>query len=100
MSHTKTKIIKFERPLDPQPPYRSKPFWCYVNTLIFCVGLNEVWQQKIPEAFMKKEFDELDGRCSVSVRRERRWGWLLCVEVSHAKAEKSWNYLLKEIYKL
>lgn len=104
MVHRKTKIIVFERPLDPQPPYHSRPYWCYTNTLQFYKDGKKVWEQEIPEADLipqkhpLREFDVYRihkiGQCSVV--RQKRWGWILRVRVDHEQAEKIWNKVFEE----
>lgn len=96
----RTWTVVAERPLDPQPPYSARPHWCYINTLIFYdKDVKEVWRQDIPEADSVRVRKNPDGTyacdklgINVSVRRTRRWGWLLHIEYTHELARKAWPF--------
>jgi hypothetical protein len=101
----RTNFITFSRQLKPQPPYYSRPWWCYINTLIF-YGPNckELWRQEIPEAdlfFAKGFFNWLDvprfylKDSRMQVRRDRKYGWILEFTLSHEEAAKIWGMLFK-----
>ena len=95
-------FITIERPLIPQPPRNSRPFWCYSNTLLFYTknASELLWEQKIPEALGlwhknihgKPEFDRV-GHCEVFL--DKRFGWQLRWTLSHETAKEVLKTILK-----
>lgn len=77
------RFIIAERQLLPQPPDDARPWWCYINTLIFYKDNphREVWRQDIPEAgiFLPRFDRALD--CEVFM--DIKFGWCLRVSVPH-----------------
>ena len=103
----RTKIIEFSRPLWPQPPEGSEPYWCYINTLMFKDPLTRktVWEQEIPEATLIKKInrhgyvDPIEKRWtrSCEVRQDGDWGWLLVCTMSHTEAEQVWSFVMNDL---
>lgn len=76
------RFIIAERQLWPQPPANARPYWCYINTLIFySPGNREVWRQEIPEA--ASLLPKFDRTLDCSVFRDGEFGWCLRVEVPY-----------------
>jgi len=107
LGRKRTKFVTFSRQLWPQPPEGSKPYWCYINTLMFKepFSCKTVWEQEIPEAaFVKKinrhgYVDPLESRWSRSckVEYEPTWGWCLILEMAHTEAEQVWSFVMNDL---
>jgi hypothetical protein len=100
MRYVKTKYVILERPLAPQPPYYSWPCWWGLNSLSFHAGDPDkvVWEQEIPEASLvhrplRLGSTELSHLGFIEVKREKRWGWLLHIELTHSEAINAWRLL-------
>lgn len=97
--HKRATFLTIERPLEPQPPKDSEPYWCYINTLMFYDKRNnKVWEQKIPEArlaWMKRNrsdinCDDFEKYGSCQVFYDEHFGWQLRWTISHERA-KLWH---------
>ncbi len=100
--HRRTVTIEVTRQLWPQPPRNSRPYWCYINTLLFYRGPKEVWSQEIPEAshFFKGNFNwavpSKFNLVYMRVEYDKQWGWLLKFQMSHKEAFKVYEFLFQE----
>lgn len=85
--HRRRRFIIAERQLWPQPPADARPWWCYINTLIFYQENphREAWRQDIPEA--KLFLPKFERALDCSVFRDKEFGWCLRVSVPHRMAK-------------
>lgn len=77
--HRRSPIVKIEVQLWPPPPLDARPYWCYIDTLIFYDKKNrEAWRQRIPSPFKS----EVARR----VVKHDTFGWVLHYELTHKEA--------------
>lgn len=84
--HRRTVTVAFTIQLWPPPPLDARPYWCYLDTLIFYDKQNrEVWRQRVPLPF-KGGRNRRDVSCR-RVEKQETFGWVLRYEATHKAAE-------------
>jgi len=93
--HRRTKTIQFQRQLWPQPPKDARPYFCYINTLLFYEKgtCDEVWRQRIPEADQMRNERNKVGIYCMTVKYDKTFGWIIHFETSHDTAQAIWKLL-------